>query len=210
MILSDILRRTGYAAVAAAVVLGASCASDLTRTGKSPAYLVIDTMAAAAGASPGTFANPLNSDVQTLVPKNTGSPTVFNDLGRASIRLALKNLGSTGSPTTPTSLNDITITRYHVNFIRADGRNTPGVDVPYAFDGGVTATISGTSPATVVFELVHQSMKLESPLKNLVSNGGAILFTTIAEVTFYGRDQAGNEVSVMGTITVNFGDFADP
>jgi hypothetical protein len=29
-------------------------------------------------------------------------------------------------------------------------------------------------------------------------------------VTFFGRDQAGNEVVVVGTIGVNFADFGDP
>ena len=28
------------------------------------------------------------------------------------------------------------MTRYRVEFRRTDGRNTPGVDVPYGFDGG--------------------------------------------------------------------------
>ena len=33
---------------------------------------------------------------------------------------------------------------------------------------------------------------------------------TIAEVTFYGRDQTGAELNATGTITVNFADWADP
>jgi hypothetical protein len=37
-----------------------------------------------------------------------------------------------------------------------------------------------------------------------------VFIHTLAEVTFYGSDQAGNEVSVAGLISVNFGDFADP
>jgi hypothetical protein len=36
------------------------------------------------------------------------------------------------------------------------------------------------------------------------------LISTVAEITFYGRDLAGNEVSVTGFLQVNFGDFADP
>ena len=32
----------------------------------------------------------------------------------------------------------------------------------------------------------------------------------IAEVTFYGTDQAGNDVTVTGTISVTFADFGDP
>jgi len=40
--------------------------------------------------------------------------------------------------------------------------------------------------------------------------GGALIISTIAEVTFYGHDQVGNQVSVTGTISVNFADWADP
>jgi hypothetical protein len=29
-------------------------------------------------------------------------------------------------------------------------------------------------------------------------------------VTFYGQDQAGNEISAAGNIGIDFGDFADP
>ena len=36
------------------------------------------------------------------------------------------------------------------------------------------------------------------------------MISTIAEVTFYGRDQAGNEISVTGLLSINFGDFGDP
>ena len=56
--------------------------------------------------------------------------TIFNDLGEVSLRLAMKDAGAT-SPSAPTANNVITINRYHVRFIRADGRNVEGVDVPY-------------------------------------------------------------------------------
>ena len=39
---------------------------------------------------------------------------------------------------------------------------------------------------------------------------GETFISTIAEVTFYGHDQAGNELSVTGTIGITFGNFADP
>jgi hypothetical protein len=44
----------------------------------------------------------------------------------------------------------------------------------------------------------------------LANGGGAIVISTIARVTFYGRDQAGREVSVTGQIGVNFSDWGDP
>ena len=62
---------------------------------------------------------------------------------------------------------------------------------------------------SVSFEIVRHQMKLEPPLKNLVGMGGLGFISTIAEVTFYGHDQNGNEVTVTGRIDVQFGDFAD-
>jgi hypothetical protein len=213
MMLSAV-RRSARVLVLLAGVLGAtSCASELTRTGRSAGYLVIESIRAASGAEPGTFVSQLHSDVVTLVEQQINGqtvkvPTVFSDAGQVTLRVAMKN---PVSPTSPTTTNDITLSRYRVVFRRADGRNTPGVDVPFGFDGGVTATLSssGTS-ANVGFELVRHQMKEEPPLRNLQNGGGANLISTIAEVTFYGRDQAGNEVSVTGTISVNFGDFGDP
>ena len=69
--------------------------------------------------------------------------------------------GGVNSPTTPTTANYITVTQYHVQFVRSDGRNTPGVDVPYAFDGGVTLTVGPTKwPAR--FTLVRNIAKERS------------------------------------------------
>ena len=35
------------------------------------------------------------------------------------------------------------------------------------------------------------------------------IITTIAKVTFYGTDRVGNDVSVTGQITIDFGNFGD-
>ena len=198
---------------AAAVTVSSSC-GDLSRGGRSPSFLIIDTLTAASGASPGTFVSPLNSDVRTLVAATVNGqavrvPTIFNDLGRATIRLALKNPGTVNTPTAPSAINSVTITRYHVEFRRADGRNEPGRDVPFGFDGGVTVNV-GVSPAVVSFDIVRHTNKEEPPLRNLINAGGQLQINTIAEVTFYGKDQAGNDVSVTGLISVNFADFGDP
>jgi hypothetical protein len=206
--------RTGRAlALAVALLASTSCASEMTRSGKSPAFLVIDQLAASSGAKAGAFATMLNSDVVTMVDTtingvSTKVATVYNDIGQVTLHTVLKDPGTAAVPTSPTAINDITVTRYHVRFRRSDGREREGVDVPYAFDGGVTGTVT-TGGTTLSFELVRHSMKSEPPLSPLAGGGGAGEISTIAEVTFYGHDQAGNDVSVMGPIGVNFGDFAD-
>ncbi|MEW6320781.1 MAG: hypothetical protein AB1635_06815 [Acidobacteriota bacterium] len=210
-----VLGRLARPTVVAAAVLAAASCGQVARTGRSPAFLIIDSLQAASGATPSQFGGTLNSDVITLVEQTVNGqqvrvPTVFNDLGRAALRLGLKDPGTSSNPNSPSPLNEITVNRYRVQFRRADGRNTAGVDVPYGFDGAVTATIGTGTAVTVGFELVRHQMKQEPPLRNLQNAGGANIISTICEVTFYGRDQAGNEVTVVGTISVNFGDFGDP
>lgn len=186
--------------IAASAGLFAPSCSKLIRTGQSPSYLIMNSLTAASGASPGSASSTLASDVITVV---NGTPTVFSDIGQASLQLQLKD---EGSGTGPTAVNSITITQYHVKFIRSDGRNVQGVDVPFEFDGAVTQTIS--SAGTVSFTLVRNQSKEEAPLRALRSGGAPI--TTIAEVTFYGHDQNGRDVSVSGRIEVAFANWGDP
>jgi hypothetical protein len=81
-----------------------------------------------------------------------------------------------------------------------------GVDVPFAFDSGVTATVAGAT--TIGFTLVRIQAKQEAPLQALAFGGGANTISTIARVTFYGHDQTGREVTVTGNIEVDFADWA--
>jgi hypothetical protein len=189
-------------------VLCGSCGS-VVRQGRGSSYLIVDTFSASSGAKSSEVGNVLQSDVITMVkgPDGNYHSTFFEDTGFVTLRLAMKDVTS---PLDPTTNNEITITSYHVKFTRADGRNTPGVDVPYGFDGGVTGTVKTGATLSLNFVLVRGQAKLEAPLEALRGLGGQVMITTIAEVTFYGRDQAGNQVSVSGTITVNFADFGDP
>jgi hypothetical protein len=183
-------------------LLSASC-GDLQREGTASSFLVVKGFEAASGAKPEEFGGTLNSDVLTVVKS---SPTIFNDIGRVKFGLGLKDPGSAASPAAPTQANWITVDQYHVQFIRSDGRNTEGLDVPYAFDSAVTATV--TDDTEVVFTLVRHQAKQEAPLTPLVQNG--LVISTIAEVTFYGHDQTGRTVSVTARIGISFANFGDP
>lgn len=210
--------RSGRVAAAAALALtvGVGGCTSTQLDGESPAALVIVDINAASGAEPDEFGGTLSSDVITLIQVGEDedgnplvAPTIFEDLFEAEFALRLKDPGSATAPTVPTSANWITITRYRVDFVRADGRNTPGVDVPYGFDGAFTVTVSGDS-AIGAGVLVRGQAKQEAPLMALASNGGANTISTIARVTFYGHDQAGRAVSATGQIGVNFADWGDP
>jgi hypothetical protein len=196
------IRQTVGLGLLGAALIGTSACSDTVREGRSPAYLIIQQIDAASAAEEDDFSNELSSDVQT-------HGGVFEDLGRATFRLALRDIGPVGSPASPTSNNFITVNRYTVSYRRTDGRNQPGVDVPYAFEGAGTVTV-GAADVAMSFVLVRAQAKLEAPLMNLRGGGQSVLIGTIADVTFYGKDQTGNDVSVTGSIAVNFADWADP
>lgn len=186
-------------ALVVSILLVTSC-SKMIRTGQSPAYLIMSSLEGASGLN-GAFGSTLASDVLN-VNATTGAQSIASDRGQANLQLVMKDpLGAS-----PTDVNSITINQYHVEYVRSDGRNVQGVDVPFAFDGAVTVTVSGT--ATVPFTLVRIQAKQEAPLQALAFSGGANTISTIARVTFYGRDQNGREVSITGNIEVNFSDWA--
>jgi hypothetical protein len=179
--------------------LAASCTSAQL-AGESPSYVIIESLEAAAGPET-VFKHSLQSDVLT-------SGRVLEDSGRAAFTLALKDPGPIDSPAQPGPVNFVTFSSYRVRFFRSDGRNQLGVDVPYPFDGALTVTV-GASGAIATVVLVRAQAKLEAPLSRLRAQGGAVAISTIAEVTFFGRDQAGRGVSTAGQIGVSFGDWAD-
>jgi hypothetical protein len=204
---------TTLALLASVGFVTASC-GDVARSGRAPVFLIIDSLTASSGGTTaGTQSNPLQSDVQrsitTPAPCSPTAPclTTFSDSGLATFHLALKDLGSAAAPTGPSSNNQVTLSRYHVSYRRADGRNTQGVDVPYAFDGGGTITVPVSGTASLAFELVRHVAKGEAPLVQLIANPAVI--TTLADVTFYGQDLVGNDIQASGTIQVDFGNFAD-
>lgn len=190
-------------AVLGLLILGSVSCGELTRQGTASSYLVVAELEASPGAEEGEFSGTLRSDVLTVVDDTAG---IFDDLARVTFQLVLKDPGPPGAPSTPSPNNAITVNRYRVEYIRADGRNTPGVDVPYAFDGAFTVTVADTAEA--VFTLVRHQAKGEAPLSAL--QRAPVIISTIARITFYGRDQTGREVVTTAQISVNFGDFADP
>ena len=180
-------------AVSLAALFALGSCSDAVRTGQASSYMVLQSLAGGANNS---------AVVESDVISDKG--TVFQDNGTATIQVAMKD--PQGSA--PTEVNAITITQYHVQYVRSDGRNVQGVDVPFAFDSGTTATIPAAGSGTVAFALVRVQAKLEAPLAALAHNGGQIVISTTAQVTFYGHDQSGRDVSVTGNIEVDFSDWA--
>lgn len=195
---ANLLRAVLLIALAGGVAGSTSCTSAV-RQGEGSSYLIILSLTGVSGADDENGGTNLQSDVQT-------GGSAIEDEGVVEFALGMKDVTT---PTGPTTNNFITVRRYNVVFKRADGRNTQGVDVPYAFDGALTLTV-GEGTAEANFSLVRVQAKLEAPLSALAGGGGAGAISTIAEVTFYGHDQTGRAVSVKGQISVDFADYADP
>lgn len=205
-----------WKSLAAVAVLAATTAGcgDVVRQGRAPVFLVIDQLTGQRGSStPGEFSGTLQSDVVTNVTTpapcsaERPCPTIFSDNGQVILRLALKDVTSQGLATAPSTNSDVTITRYRIDYRRTDGHNTAGVDVPFGFDGAATGTVPVGGSLTLGFELVRHVSKMEAPLAQLASSG--VIVSTIADVTFYGQDLVGNDVSVKGSMLVDFGNFGD-
>jgi hypothetical protein len=218
-------RKAGLLTMLSMDLLASGC-TDRQLLGQSSAYAVVDEIAAASGAQPERFSGALESDVvtyrrMTLDGNVAFVRTIFEDFARVTMHLALKDPGTADARTAPSPVNAITFTRYHVAYLRTDGRNVPGVDVPYSFDGGMTLTVAGSTASTAELVLVRAQAKDEAPLRALAAArddsgqvvkapGGAIAISTIAELSFDGTDQAGRAVTATARISVNFADWADP
>jgi hypothetical protein len=195
----------GLGAVAMSAAM-AGCGGEFVRDSQSPVRLVISNLES-------DDQNTLLSDVIQMVtspdPCTTTSPcpSVLNDMATVQLTLVLRDPGNVVSPNSPSLLNQVTINRYRVKFRRADGHNVPGVDVPYDFDSALTVTVLSTGIVEGTFQIVRHSAKEEAPLRSLRFSNDII--STMAEVTFFGRDQAGNEISATSFMGVDFGDFAD-
>src|SRR6476620_10665754 len=136
---------TKLSVLAVLSVAAASC-GDVSTTGRAPVYLVIDRLEGTSTVS-GQSSTVVLSDVST-------NGSITNDFGEVTLSLAQKDVVQQNT-IGPSTNNQVTVNRYHVAYKRADGRNTEGVDVPYAFDGAATATVGVVTSQKINFELVR-------------------------------------------------------
>jgi hypothetical protein len=191
---------TLVAFIAATAPLG--CGNALE--GRSPVMLVIDSIAVPQG---GVNVGVLKSDVVTI-DSTTGQASAFEDLATVNMRLTLKDPGLPTIPTFPTQVNEVQIDRVRIDYVRTDGRNTRGVDVPYPIDGAMTFTVRQAG-GSQWFTIVRAAAKLEPPLVAMANGGGPIVLSTVAEMTFFGRDLRGAAVNASGRMDVHFANWPD-
>ncbi len=104
-----------------------------------------------------------------------------------------------------TFYNDIRVYRYRVRYIRTDGRNVEGVDVPYSYEGAMDVYVPIDGTVSWSFDIVRTTAKQEPPLINLIETNNVI--EAIAIVDFYGEDMAGNKVTATGRLSIYFRDW---
>ena len=132
----------------------------------------------------------------------------------ATVSIAVRSTNP--NVTVPQVAMAVFLERYEIRYVRSDGRNTEGVDVPYRITGGMTGVIDALTAGSSAFtiEVVRRQAKLEPPLRNLRGNtpdtlgGSAIVITVFAEITVHGRTTAGQAVQATGRVQIDFGDFA--
>ena len=164
---------------------------------RPPPILVITALRHHPGAEPGEMGGTLNSDVDRAD---------FQRRRRGRARAGHKE----SDPLGPSPANFITIDRYHMSGISEPTDTTSKAStcrtrfdsaMLRAGDGGPSRRHSasrscGTGEGGSAAQRARGTILLILP--------------TIAEVTFYGHDQTGRAVGVMGRIGISFADFADP
>lgn len=185
------MKRNVLILLLAPVIGFGGCTPDWAKNGESQVILLMT------GINEGA---PLDSDVQI----STG--TVCPDL----VPLRLENHFKNPNIETTGFRHDVTVERYEVHYIRSDGRNQEGVDVPFSITGNVAQEIQEAGAATLNLEVVRRQAKLEPPLRQLRGGGGALIVTMFAVVTVHARTTTGEITNpVTARLQIDFADFGD-
>ncbi len=142
-----------------------------------------------------------------------------SDVASIDFSGVLKAPISTNPSITAPDLQHIQLERYEVTYTRTDG----GTSVPPGFTSGIAGLvrlteIGATDPVvlTVVnVTIVPATIKGQPPISFLIDPGtesGTNFFNiqVNARIQFFGRTIAGNEVSVVANVGINFAQWADP
>lgn len=191
--------------VVALAMCASACVPDYVKQNDADINLLIGAINGGA---------PLQSDVFTP-PTDSNLTGVTPDIVSVSVANRLKNpLGNT----TTILANAVIFERYEVRYLRSDGRQTEGADVPFRITGALSGAVDVATSGTVnlAVEVVRAQAKLEAPLRNLraadanlnvAPPGGAIILSAIAEVTVFGRTVGGQAVSATGRLQIDFADW---
>ncbi|MBN1938709.1 MAG: hypothetical protein JW843_03925 [Candidatus Aminicenantes bacterium] len=148
----------------------------------------------------------IQSDVLFEDP-STGATSIFADIATAVLTAQMLDPDPVNGIS---SFADIQLEKYQVRYTRTDGRNTPGLDVPYPIEGDMTSLILVGAQTSVSFVIVRESAKMEPPLLDLLQDSTrAENLTAIATVDFFGHDLSGKAVKATGSISITFANYGN-
>lgn len=195
--------------IAAALLFFCSC-NKLSKDTQSNSMLIIQNLTGTDFM--GTEVNFLQSDVLTVMSIKSDDDVPETNItyvkaDEAEVTFTAELL----SPDTAevSHYSDILVTRYAVSYTRSDGKNVEGVDVPYSFEGSLSALVSVGSSTAVNFIIVREVAKLEPPLIGLLDGRGDGVLQAKARVDFYGHDLANNNVTATGYLTIFFSNYTE-
>ena len=140
--------------VALGLAMTVACVAGDSASSRSGVVLVVERISAPGpGTAGGTNRTFVESDVVT-------GGVVIQDTALATLRLVAKDPGAATNPAAPSGVQFAAIDRYRVRYVRSDGRDAPGIDVPHPWEGVLTLTTSFDG-RTGEFVLVPASAKAE-------------------------------------------------
>jgi hypothetical protein len=200
--------RPAFLMILAVALISYAC-TEVEDESESASLLVVSNVNGIPGGEGEEEGVPLLSDVcDSAETSDPALCTVFNDNAEITFDNEFLQIGP-GAGFIPSFMNDIIVTQFRVDFVRANSRNTPGIDVPFGIDGtmNVRVPINGTVIAPIL--VVRHVAKREPPLSEL-SFGSEGVLTANAQMRFFGHDIAGRNVSAVGFLEVHFANFGEP
>jgi len=182
---------------------------DNTRSGS---LLLIESVVGHIGSESGVESSPLLSDTcdnANDLPQDPQLCTVTNDNASITFANQFLQIGPGGTGTGASFLNDIIVNRYRVDYFRPNGRNTPGVDVPYGIDGTMNVRVNSGVTSDGAIVIVRHEAKKEPPLSELDNGSSEGVITANAEIKCYGQDLAGRTVSATGYLEIHFANYGE-
>jgi hypothetical protein len=150
-------------------------------------------------------ANFLESDV--VDTDSEGNTSVADDA--AVVTFTARTLNPSPLFDDTSVYSNIFVERYVVSYFRSDGKSQEGVDVPYAFEGAMSAMVEVDAEESVSFIIVRAIAKLEPPLVDMAQGRGEGQLNVTAKIDFYGKDTVGNSVKATGYLSIFFADYAE-
>ena len=196
------MRAASFLMAGASIAALAGCTPDFGTANDAPVLLRVDNIVGSTGGGGTTGGSGIGSVLLSDVRTTTGG--VFNDNATLTVESVVKN--QNGPVLGP--FNDVVLDQYRVRYLRTDGLNREGIEVPYSFSGTVNIIVPAGGQSTVPIVVVRHVAKLEPPLANLTGAGGFDIITTFAEITLFGHTTSGKAVEATGRLEVHFADFA--